>query len=186
MSTEKTPKLLFGNIPYKITERDVSNEIKKYFPTVKVTIPQKGGRSQGLALVEFESMELANKAKDKFDNTDFFGRTTYVSFADDDPKSSSSKYRESYHSRHRYHEPRRHHSYHESYYDHRHDYPRHRHHHHDEYSDDYYSSRRRYHSYDYDDKYHSPRDVRKKESSNDIKDIRKFSPQDSDSSSAKD
>lgn len=76
-------KLFVGGIPYATTEDELRSAFEAVgeVTSVRIITDKMTGRSRGFAFVEMASEELAQKAIEQLDNTQFGGRTILVSIA---------------------------------------------------------------------------------------------------------
>ena len=76
-------KLFVGNIPWKVTEDDLSGKFAQCGTVVsaKIITDRETGRSRGFGFVEMSSDEEANKAVLELNNVDIEGRTLRVNEA---------------------------------------------------------------------------------------------------------
>ena len=83
-------KLYVGNLPYEITEDEVSEAFNQYGTTtsVKLITDRDTGRKKGFGFVEMESAEQAQAVVDELNGTEFHGRTLKVDIAKDRPPRS--------------------------------------------------------------------------------------------------
>ena len=76
-------RLFVGNLSYQTAE----NDLQDYFSqagavtSVNVMMDKMTGKSRGFALIEFASLDEANKAIEQFHNKEFQGRALTVNIA---------------------------------------------------------------------------------------------------------
>lgn len=83
--------LYIGNLSHKASEEEVANLFSTQGPvaSVKIIKDQLTGRSRGFAFVDMEDDDSANKAIEAINETEFLGRTIYVSIAR--PKAENTR-----------------------------------------------------------------------------------------------
>ena len=80
-------KLYVGNLPYEITENEITEAFGQYgSPTsVKLITDRDTGRGKGFGFVEMESAEQAQAVVDELNGKELFGRTLKIDIAKDRP-----------------------------------------------------------------------------------------------------
>ncbi|MES2204146.1 MAG: RNA-binding protein [Pseudomonadota bacterium] len=78
-------KIYVGNLPYSVTEQDLTDMFSKFGPTKQVNLitDKETRRSKGFAFVTFETAEAAN-ASLQLDNNEVDGRKLRVNLAKED------------------------------------------------------------------------------------------------------
>jgi len=78
-----TNKIYIGNLPYRATEDDLRQIFSQAGTVVSVRIVSDAntGRSKGFGFIEMETDDMAKKAIDQFNGTDFQGRSLRVAEA---------------------------------------------------------------------------------------------------------
>ena len=83
MSQGDPKRLVVGNLSYNVTEDDLKEALEKHVPVESVHIPKRrNGRSAGLGLVDFKTVEDAQKIQAELNETEFLGRKCYFQFDD--------------------------------------------------------------------------------------------------------
>lgn len=80
-------KLYVGNLPYEITESEITEAFSKFgsATSVKLISDRDTGRGKGFGFVEMESSEQARQVVDELNGKELFGRTLKVDIAKDRP-----------------------------------------------------------------------------------------------------
>ncbi|MCO4755457.1 MAG: RNA-binding protein [Bacteriovoracaceae bacterium] len=80
-------KLYVGNLPYEITEEEVSDAFGQFgtATSVKLITDRDTGRKKGFGFVEMESAEEAQAVVDELNGKELFGRTLKIDIAKDRP-----------------------------------------------------------------------------------------------------
>lgn len=80
-------KLYVGNLPYEITEEEITEAFSQYgsATSVKLISDRETGRSRGFGFVEMESAEQAQAVVDELNGKEMFGRTLKIDIAKDRP-----------------------------------------------------------------------------------------------------
>jgi RNA recognition motif-containing protein len=78
-----SPKLYVGNLAYETVESDLFDAFSKVgaVKNVEVVMDRNSGKSKGFGFVEMETLDSAKAAAEKFNRTDFMGRTIVVNGA---------------------------------------------------------------------------------------------------------
>lgn len=76
-------KLYVGNLPYVVTENDVTDHFVQAGVVLEVTIPldRATGRTRGFAFVEMNTEEDANQAISQLNGVELMGRKLSVNIA---------------------------------------------------------------------------------------------------------
>lgn len=87
-------RVVVGNLAYSVTERQLREFISKWGAIETLYIPMKRNRSKGLAIVDFERVEDAERFVEEQNQKEIFDRKCYLSFGDKDHQipTSSNKY----------------------------------------------------------------------------------------------
>jgi RNA recognition motif-containing protein len=77
-----TKKMYVGNLPFQSTEDDIQNLFSQFgeVESVNLIIDRETGRSRGFAFVEMP-VDMANKAMQSLDGTEFEGRNLKINEA---------------------------------------------------------------------------------------------------------
>lgn len=80
-------KLYVGNLPFQITEEEISEAFGRWGSpvSVKLIVDRETGRGRGFGFVEMESADLAQTVVDELDGKELFGRTLKIDIARDKP-----------------------------------------------------------------------------------------------------
>ncbi len=80
MRDEKVTRLFVGNLPYCVTEDDLSRIFSEYGPLREcvLVMDKMSGQSRGFAFVEFQSDLDALKAEEALDQSELEGRRISV------------------------------------------------------------------------------------------------------------
>lgn len=80
-------KLYVGNLPYEITEAELTEAFKAHGETtsVKLITDRDTGRGKGFGFVEMETADQAQAAAEELNGKELFGRTLKVDIAKDKP-----------------------------------------------------------------------------------------------------
>lgn len=76
-------KLFIGNLPFQVTDFDLTDLFKQYGDVVsaKVVVDRMTGRSKGFGFVEMNAEDSAKQAVEALNGTDLKGRPINVSYA---------------------------------------------------------------------------------------------------------
>ncbi len=88
MRSQRQPnkRLFIGSLPYKFTEGDLLSLFITEGKIIDVrVIHNKWGKSRGLGYVEYENLEDAIRAKEKYHNFNIGDRTIIVDYSEADP-----------------------------------------------------------------------------------------------------
>lgn len=83
-------KLYVGNLPYEVTEAELTEAFNQYGSTtsVKLVSDRDTGRGKGFGFVEMETPEQAQAIIDELNGKELFGRTLKIDIAKDRPPRS--------------------------------------------------------------------------------------------------
>lgn len=83
-------KLYVGNLPYEVTESEISDAFKAYGETtsVKLISDRDTGRGRGFGFVEMENAEQAQEVLNNLNGKELFGRTLKIDIAKERPRNS--------------------------------------------------------------------------------------------------
>ena len=83
-------KLYVGNLPYEITEEEISEAFSQYgtATSVKLITDRDTGRKKGFGFVEMESADEAQAVVAELNGKELFGRTLKIDIANDRPQRS--------------------------------------------------------------------------------------------------
>jgi RNA recognition motif-containing protein len=78
-----SPKLYIGNLSYETAESDLFDAFSKVgaVKNVELVMDRTSGRSKGFGFAEMETLESAKAVAEKFNRTEFMGRTIVVNGA---------------------------------------------------------------------------------------------------------
>ncbi|MEA5533276.1 RNA-binding protein [Crocosphaera sp. XPORK-15E] len=90
-----------GNLPYEVTEADVTEAFAEYGTVKRVHLPtdRETGKARGFGFVEMEEDAQENAAIEELDGAEWMGRNLKVNKArprEEQPRNSFSKGRQSY------------------------------------------------------------------------------------------
>lgn len=82
-------KLYVGNLPYEITEEEITEAFSQFgtATSVKLISDRDTGRMKGFGFVEMESADEAQAVVDELNGKEVFGRTLKVDIAKDKPRT---------------------------------------------------------------------------------------------------
>ena len=78
-------RITVGNLSWSVTEEELKPVMEKFGTVLSITIPRdrrRNNKSKGLAIVDFEKPEEADKAYDELHEKDLLGRRCYITFDD--------------------------------------------------------------------------------------------------------
>ncbi|KAK2956048.1 putative Nuclear localization sequence-binding protein [Blattamonas nauphoetae] len=82
VTPDETNVLFVGNISFDSTEEDIKKAFKKFKPTnIRFPTSHDGVKSKGIAYIEFENHEAAQKAKDQLAGLEIDGREVRIDFS---------------------------------------------------------------------------------------------------------
>lgn len=87
---ETKRELFVGNLSFQIDEDTLASHFEKYGEITNIKIPQKDGRSKGIAFIEFATSKIAKKALDGENGKQLDGRALKLNFSGEKPENGFS------------------------------------------------------------------------------------------------